>query len=135
MNKGRWYPTVLALADGTALVSSGTENNVTNEVSQIWDGTNWRSLAVFKPGLPLYPRMHVAPDGQAFMSGWLAQSYLLNPHGDGQWTPLAGPGGSRAGGLRDYAPAVMYDSGKVIFIGGGATRTPTPPQLPRKSSI
>jgi len=56
------------------------------------------------------------------MSGWLAQSYLLNPDGDGQWTPLAGPGGSRAGGLRDYAPAVMYDSGKVIFIGGGSDK-------------
>ena len=103
MNKGRWYPTVLALADGTALVSSGTENNVTNEVSQIWDGTNWRALAVFKPGLPLYPRMHVAPDGQVFMSGWLAQSYLLNPHGNGEWTPLARSGwieGGRAARLR-----------------------------------
>jgi galactose oxidase len=119
MSKGRWYPTVLALADGTALVSSGSENNVTNEVSEIWDGTDWRSLAVFKPGLSLYPRMHVAPDGQVFMSGWLAQSYFLNLHADGQWTPLAGPGGSRAGGLRDYAPAVMYDAGKVVFIGGG----------------
>ncbi|MBV8455328.1 MAG: DUF1939 domain-containing protein, partial [Acetobacteraceae bacterium] len=119
MNKGRWYPTVLALADGTALVSSGSENNITNEVSQIWDGTNWRSLAVFKPGLPLYPRMHVAPDGKVFMSGWLAQSYFLDPHAEGQWTPLVGPGGLRAGGLRDYAPAVMYDVGKVIFIGGG----------------
>jgi hypothetical protein len=119
MNKGRWYPTVLALADGTALVSSGSENNVPNEVTQIWDCTNWRCLPVVKQGMPLYPRLHVAPDGRVLMSGWLAQSYFLDPHGEGQWAPLAGPGGSRAGGLRDYAPAVMYDVGKVIFIGGG----------------
>jgi hypothetical protein len=128
MNKGRWYPTVLTLADGTALVCSGSENNVTNEVSQIWDGTNWRPLAVFNPGLPLYPRMHVAPDGQVFMSGWLAQSYVLNPNGDGRWTALSAPGGSRPSGLRDYAPAVMYDTGKVIYIGGGndkQTHAPT----------
>jgi galactose oxidase len=128
MNKGRWYPTVLALADGTALVSSGTENNVTNEVSQIWDGTNWRSLEVFKPGLPLYPRMHVAPNGQVFMSGPLAQTYFLDPHGEGQWTPLAAPGGFRDNVQRDYAPSVMYDVAKVIFIGGGQdkdTHAPT----------
>src|SRR5439155_14113430 len=81
MNKGRWYPTVLSLPDGSALVSSGSEDNVPNEVSQIWDGTAWRSLTVFH-GLPLYPRMHVAPNGEVFMSGWLAQSQFLNVEGE-----------------------------------------------------
>jgi galactose oxidase len=127
MNKGRWYPAVLVLADGTAVVCSGSENNVPNEVSQIWDGKQWRSLTPFQ-GLPLYPRLHVAPDTRVFMSGWLAQSYFLNTAGVGTWTQLAGPGGSRSAGLRDYAPAVMYDIGKIIYIGGGSdtnTHIPT----------
>src|SRR5439155_5210995 len=36
--------------------------------------------------------------------------------------PVSGVGGSRANGLRDYAPVVMYDTGKILFIGGGSDR-------------
>ena len=37
----------------------------------------------------------------------------------GTGPPLPGPGGSRPNGERQYAPAVMYEPGKVIYIGGG----------------
>jgi len=49
------------------------------------------------------------------MSGAQGESFFLDTNGAGTWTP----GPSRALGLRDYAPSVMYDTGKVIFIGGG----------------
>ena len=122
MNKPRWYPTATALSDGTVLVLSGSyiENGRTiiNDVPQIWDGHRWKSLAHFI-GLPLYPRMHVAPNGQVFMSGTNAETYLLDTDGSGTWIPLPEPGGSRHNGERQYAPSVMYDAGKVIYIGGG----------------
>jgi galactose oxidase len=132
MNDGRWYPSAVTLHDGSALVMSGSfegpnGTTPTNEVQQVWDGHSWRSLVNFH-GMQLYPRVHAAPDGRAFMSGPLAQSYELDTNGPGNWTPLQGAGGSRANGSRDYAPSVMYEVGKVIYIGGGndpGTHVPT----------
>ena len=129
MNKGRWYPTALTLSNGSMLAFAGSyladdgKSQVQNNVPQIWDSAEWRQIANFSGDAPpLYPRMHVAPDGQVFMSGWLAQSYRLDPTGMGTWSRLPGASGSRANGLRDYAPAVMYDVGKIVFIGGGQDR-------------
>ncbi|MGQ0716681.1 MAG: galactose oxidase-like domain-containing protein [Pseudonocardiales bacterium] len=122
MNKRRWYPTVTALSDGTMLVLSGSyiENGIfiINDVPQIWDGHQWTRTVDFI-GLPLYPRMHVAPDGRVFMAGSNAKTYLLNTDGVGTWTPLPEPGGVRRNGERQYGPSVMYDAGKVVYIGGG----------------
>jgi galactose oxidase len=121
MNLGRWYPTAVTLADGTALVSSGSVrvNGQTgpNDVQQIWNkGTGtWQSIVNFV-GLPLFPRMHLAPNGRVFMSGPLAQTCLLQTSDPTGWTPV----GARAGGFRDYAPSVAYDEGKILFIGGGS---------------
>jgi hypothetical protein len=121
MNKGRWYPTVTALPDGKVLVSSGSyiENGQTinNPVPQVWDGNQWRETVTFF-GLPLYPRMLITPNGQVFMAGSNAKTYMLNIETN-TWTPLAEPGGIRRNGERQYAPSVMYDAGKVIYIGGG----------------
>jgi hypothetical protein len=124
MNDGRWYPTAVTLPDGSVLACSGTaatgqprkpkNQNHPNTVQQIWSNGTWRSIVDFV-GLPLFPRMHVAPDGRVFMSGGIAESFFLDTRGNGTWTP----GPSRAAGNRDYAPSVMYDAGKVIFIGGG----------------
>jgi galactose oxidase len=59
--------------------------------------------------------MHIGPDGRVFMCGGNAQSFFLDIQNGGTWAP----GPFRAAGNRDYAPSVMYDVGKVIFIGGG----------------
>ena len=122
MDNGRWYPTVVTLGNGNALVSSGSfldpqgkiENNV---VQEIWSANHWQPIVDFDI-IPLYPRMHVAPDGRVFMSGPLPQAFLLDTSNGGTWTPLPGPGGIRSE-FREYAASVMYDVGKVIFIGGG----------------
>jgi galactose oxidase len=119
MNEGRWYPTAITLADGSVLVSSGSlfagnGQIVINDVQQIWKNGAWNSIVNFI-GLPLFPRMHIGPDGRVFMCGGNAQSFFLDIQNGGTWAP----GPSRATGNRDYAPSVMYDVGKVIFIGGG----------------
>jgi galactose oxidase len=123
MNHGRWYPTAVTTADGRVFVCSGSFAQdpgppPINNVPELWNGNAWVELADFLEDLqsifPLYPRMHVAPDGRLFMSGALGQSFFFDPT-TGNSTPAA----DRAAGFRDYAPSVMYDVGKVIFIGGG----------------
>jgi galactose oxidase len=126
MNERRWYPTATALSDGTVLVSSGSYHDngrvVINDVPQIWDGHRWTQAARFT-GLPPYPRMHVAPNGQVFASESNAEIYTINTDGQGDRAALPWSRGVRQNRERRYGPSVMYDSGKVIYIGGsnGAT--------------
>ena len=133
MNEGRWYPTALTLPDGSVLASSGSFADaqgaiVNNNQEQIWKDGAWHSLVDFvglqQFPLPLFPRMHVDPRGHVFMSGTNAQSFMLQFQHPPSWTPA----GARASGQRDYAPSVMYDVGKVLYVGGGndhATGLPT----------
>jgi galactose oxidase len=142
MNNGRWYPSVVTLANGDAVVLSGSfatdgKNPQNNNIPQVWDGTGWRELAAF-PGdgspnaapIELFPCLHVAPDGRVFMSGPAARSYFLDTAGAGKWTLLEGDGGVRDKMRRDYAPSVMYDVGKIIYIGGGNDQGPQQQQTP-----
>jgi galactose oxidase len=133
MNEGRWYPSAVTLPDGGVMVLSGSfatgplqpPNNDSgiNPTPQIWRGAGWESMTDFDT-LTLFPRFHVAPDGRVFMSGGLGESFFFDTSGGGNWIP----GPTRQAGLRDYAPSVMYDTGKVAFIGGGldnGTQAPT----------
>jgi galactose oxidase len=113
----RWYPTATTLADGTALVLSGSFIDpsrppglqvVVADLLQIWAGGTWRTISKDDGtplnfiGLPLYPRMHVAADGQVFMSGTNDRTLLVKTSTPGQWTEVA----FRIMGNRDYCPAV-----------------------------
>jgi hypothetical protein len=131
MKNGRWYPTAITLPDGTVFVSSGSfaqgGNFPVNNVPERMHNGSWSELQNFNQDqgsiFPLFPRMHVAPDGRLFMSGGLGQSFFFDPD-----TGVSTPSVSRAAGTRDYAPAVMYDTGKIAFIGGGLdidTQAPT----------
>lgn len=126
MNNGRWYPSAITLPDGGVLVLSGSfatgplqpppNRTAPNPTPQIWRGAGWESLTDFEDGLPLFPRFHIEPKlGHVFMSGPQGQSFFFDTNSTGTWTP----GPSRALALRDYAPSVMYDTGKVLFVGGG----------------
>jgi len=134
MNNGRWYPSALTLADGGVLAISGSfaqgrpqpppDNPVPppagtqfpiNPNPQVWRGNGWEPTMNFQ-NLQLFPRLHVEPkNGHVFMSGPLGETKFLDSAGAGSWTD----GPKRDGANRDYAPSVMYDSGKVVFIGGG----------------
>ncbi|GHO97424.1 hypothetical protein KSF_074720 [Reticulibacter mediterranei] len=129
MNDGRWYPTATSLPDGTVLVLSGsTMQKIINFIPQVWSSGHWLQIAGFPSqntaAFPLFPRMHVASNGLVFMSGSENMTWFLNISNGGQWTPVA----IRNNAQRDYAPSVMYDVDKVIYIGGGndqPTLTPT----------
>ena len=123
----------VTLPDGSVLVCSGSfatgvpgpptaqggPQTATNNFPQIWNNGPWETLTSFNENdqnsLPLYPRIHVSPDGRVFMSGTNAEGFFFNPANAGTWTPSA----SRSAGSRDYAPSVMYDVGKILYIGGG----------------
>ncbi len=121
MNGGRWYPTAVTLPDGSALASFGSDQpGRLNDSQQVGQDGHWRNIVNFNAP-PLYPRMHVAPDGRVFMSGPLELTQFLDTSGGGAWQ-LLNPDqnkSNRINGLRDYAPSVMYDAGKILFVGGG----------------
>lgn len=131
---GRWYPTLTTLPNGTVLVLSGSyfdgTQTITVDLLQVWTDGVWQPVpqADGTPlnyiGLPLYPRMHVASDGRLLMSGALDRSYLLQTSAPGAWVEIP----PRAMGARDYCPAVMYDTDKVIYIGGGGGNGVLPAQ-------
>jgi galactose oxidase len=150
MDKGRWYPSALPLPDGRVLVLSGSKTGFTateiNNIPEIWSPdistpNKWTEVTEPFPEhkiiFPLYPRVHLNAEGRIFMVGPLAETWVLQFPKDkdgndiktpvrigtethsfvGKWAPA---GLARAAGFRDYAPSVMYDSGKVIYIGGGS---------------
>jgi len=120
MANGRWYPTVTTLANGEMLVVSGnmTSANGVNPIPEVWqtnNGGGWRELDNASTDLPLYPWMHLAPNGQVFNAGPNAITRYLDTSGTGAWSTVA----NHITGGRDYGSSVMYDDGKVIVMGGG----------------
>jgi hypothetical protein len=119
MNAGRWYPTAVTLRDGSVLTLFGTDELVQpNKQLQVWKDGKWNNNATFDD-VVYYPRMHVVPDGRVFMTGPLNLTQYLDTD-KSQWTPL----GNRiptqtANTLMEYAPSVLYDEGKILYIGGG----------------
>ncbi len=122
---GRWYPTATVLPNGEILVLGGRDQNHNYaETPEIWTGSAWRRLtgqgAVRK--MPYYPRIFVAPNGKAFFAGEWETSRYFDPSGNGKWEPVI----NRVLGItRDYGSAVMYEPGKIIYIGGGQPPTNT----------
>ena len=126
MNEGRWYPTNTVLANGDVLVVSGDVNSNTNvnPLPQVYQmATNsWRSLTSAQLSLPLYPSMLLAPNGKVFMAGPAPLTRYIDTSGSGLWSNVAEKNFTA---WRDYGPVVMYDSGKIIAIGGGDSPTAT----------
>lgn len=126
MNTGRWYPTVTELPNGDVLVVSGDINANTNvdTLPQVFQmGSNsWRNLTTAQLAMPLYPNMLVAPNGKVFNAAPSRQSRYLNTSGTGAWSNVAV---TNFGGSRDYGPAMMYDVGKVLVVGGSNPPTAT----------
>jgi len=94
MNHGRWYPSIVTLGDGSVFVASG----VTKLLKPVYvnrplmSGTNVRETEIFDPetgewsdngtdgarSLPLYPRLHLLPNGHVFYN---AGGQAFNPFG------------------------------------------------------
>ena len=80
MAHGRWYPTATTLSDGSVMVSSGLdENGATNTTIEIYKvGVGWSQPYNVGWTPPLYPRMHLLPNGTVFYSGSTTGSAVFN---------------------------------------------------------
>jgi galactose oxidase len=118
MKKGRWYPTTTILANGEAVTLAGRDQGgLAATIPEVWTGSSWRSLTSAGRSLPYYPRTFLAPNGKVFYAGEQQMSRYLSTAGTGSWTDV----GLRKYGVRDYGSAVMYQPGKILYVGGGRT--------------
>ena len=106
------------LANGSVLITAGRDQ-VGDEVAEpeVWSSSGIRQLNNASLVLPYYPRTFVAPNGLVFYAGEQTTSRYLNTAGNGSWTTV----GSRRYGARPYGSAVMYELGKILYVGGGRT--------------
>jgi hypothetical protein len=126
MAYGRWYPTLTVLGDGRVLSMAGRDfdgNIVT--VPELWENGQWVQLTgAGAVTIPYYPRNYVAPDGRIFYAGERITS---------RWFTVDATGASGRGVWsngpthiwrfnRDYGTAAMYDTGKILYVGGGGDR-------------
>ena len=118
MRRGRWYPTTTMLANGDVVILAGKdEAGVIVREPEVWSNGALRVLSTAALSLPLYPRTFLAPNGKVFVAGETQSTRYLDASGTGSWTP----GPARRYGTRDYGAAVMYDDGKILYVGGGRT--------------
>jgi hypothetical protein len=118
MANGRWYPTTTTMGTGEVVILAGRDQ-AGNEVKvpEVWKNGVLRQLTGASFQLAYYPRAFLAPNGKVFVAGEQQTSRYLTIGGAGSWKNSA----VRKYGVRDYGAAVMYDDGKILYVGGGHT--------------
>jgi len=130
MAHGRWYPTVTMLGDGRVMTFSGlTETGGTNTTVEIYTaGSGWSQEYAAPWTPPLYPRMHLLPDGTVFYSGSTTDSKIFNPSTKA-WSIVAYTNyiGDRVYGSSVLLPLTPTNGYKpvVMIFGGGNPATAT----------
>jgi len=168
MNHGRWYPSLVTLGNGQVFVASG----VTKLIKPLYpghlpdSGTNVRQTETFDPtvqpagswvdngagaerSLPLFPRLHLLPDGHAYYD---AAGQAFNPAGQAYdellwnlaasydpasrtWTdlgvpaigtPFAGFRGSTFSASLELRPGASGAYDRASFLTAGGVLFPTP---------
>jgi hypothetical protein len=138
MKEGRWYPTAIVLSDGTVMAFSGNDeapdNNNTAEIFTpdpgggpgSWSGQFADPL--FTP--PLYPRLHLLPDGRVFYSGF--DQTLLSRFFDVSTKTWSTCCHTVSNSIRVYGTSVLLPlspannyKARVIIMGGGQFDTVT----------
>lgn len=160
MNFGRWYPSLVPLADGKVFVASGVKKlvktlypdqpptdsgrNVVQTETYDPAADSWTDNGVAaQRSLPLYPRMHLLPNGRVYFN---AAGQVFNPNGyaydellwntaaaydpaSKTWADVGVPGvGTPAPGFRGSTSSIMlplepgadgdYDEARFLTAGG-----------------
>jgi len=131
MAHGRWYPTATTLSDGSVMVFSGLdENGNTNTTVEIYKlGLGWSAPYQAQWTPPLYPRMHLLPNGNIFYSGSTTSSAIFNTTSHTWTTGVARTihNGTRTYGSSVLLPLTPANNYKpvVMIMGGGSPATNT----------
>ncbi|MCT4656634.1 MAG: DUF1929 domain-containing protein [Cohaesibacter sp.] len=124
MNFARWYPTMVSLPTGQVVILGGTDQNGRGvAIPEIFTpGEGWRKLdGASDPDLAagsLYPRAFVNKDGMVVYvqtgrgNDLKHEVMVLDPSGDGSLTEI----GHLPFGFAWDSPAIMYETGKVMFL-------------------
>jgi PKD repeat protein len=131
MAHGRWYPTVTTLGDGSVMTFSGLdENGNTNTTVEIYTpGSGWSQQYSAGWTPPLYPRMHLLPNGNVLYSGSGTGSRIFNTTTK-TWSGVVAT--TNYSGTRGYGTSVLLPlrpsngyKGRVMIFGGGNPATAT----------
>ncbi len=135
--KGRWYPTQLTLGDSSTLVFSGVtkllkpvyKEDLTQSGQNVLEAERYNPATgkwteegpAAKQDLPLYPRMHLLPNGKAFFN---ASGQSFNPAGQS-----LGQGGWIYSKIYDPKKQSWRDTGipGLTDVGPGKNDGPTGP--------
>ena len=81
MSVGRWYPSLIQLADDSVLAFAGLTEHVPWliqwKVERFDIGRGWRPEPAANKFLPLYPRLHLTPEGDVFYAGSYNTHYVF----------------------------------------------------------
>jgi hypothetical protein len=122
MRDRRWYPTAIPLANGEVLAIGGTKESSgdRNLIPELWKTSGgWRALTTASLSVPPYAWVFQARNGKVLFAGPKGASRYLDIAGTGKWS--AAP--TRKVGDRTRGAAVMYDTGKILLVGGNGTAT------------
>lgn len=131
MAHGRWYPTTTMLGDGRVMSFSGLgEAGGTNTAVEIYTvGSGWSPEYPAGWTPPLYPRMHLLPDGTVIYAGSGTGSRIFNP-ATTTWSSVVAT--TNYAGTRTYGTSVLLPltpangyKGRVMIFGGGNPATAT----------
>lgn len=136
MKHGRWYPTCIMLPDGQVLVMAGLQRQfpwVFLKKLEIYSSdSDWKDLDNADHWLPLYPRLHLLPNGDVFYAGSFNTHYTfpfsvrafpsasLNTKSQ-KWNVFGNPNNvNREEGTTVILPLSPPNySARVMLIGGG----------------
>jgi hypothetical protein len=131
MAHGRWYPTVTVLGDGRVMTFSGlSETGSTNTAVEFYTvGSGWSAEYPAGWTPPLYPRMHLLPNGNVFYSGSGRGSRIFNT-ATRTWSAVMATTNYAA--TRSYGTSVLLPltpangyRPRVMIFGGGNPGTET----------
>jgi hypothetical protein len=115
--RGRYYPTVCLLADGSAVITSGKleDGKTLNEDVEVY--SNGTLKLVGSRRLRMYPHMWLMPDGRVLVSDAAAKTALLNP-ANWSWTTAPNMIAKRVASAGVLLPAGPSGSTRVLVTGG-----------------
>lgn len=118
---GRWYPTTLALGDGSVLTAMGSSTNTSNpdlwnaqDGSRVLNGIDFLGLRSRRDRQTWFPLLSLAPNGDIFHFWDPVESHFISSTGNGSTTPANANYDSTEhfGGIQ-----VMYDEGELMISG------------------